>query len=148
MKSWMYYLWNFWPPFFGPGIVLDKVSSDLKYVRMRLKKRPWTRNIVGTQFGGSIYSMTDPIYMTMLLSNLGRGYIVWDKAANVRFRKPGRTDLYAEFRLSDEDISDIKRRLETEPKIDWEKDVVVVDTNQQVIAEIKKIVHISKKKPN
>lgn len=145
MKTWLFYLWNFWPPFWGPGIVLDKISSDLRYVRMKLKKRPWTRNIVGTQFGGSIYAMTDPIYMTMLLVNLGRDYVVWDKAASIRFRKPGRTDLFAEFRLSAEEIAGIKSRLETESKLDFEKDVTVIDKNQQVIAEIKKVIYISKK---
>jgi hypothetical protein len=145
MKLWLLYLWNFWPPFFGPGIVLDKVSPDLKYVRMKLKRRPWTLNIVGTQFGGSIYAMTDPIYMTMLLKNLGRGYIVWDKAASIRFRKPGRTDLYAEFKLTDEEIAGIKSRLQTESKMDLEKEVLVVDKDQQVIAEIKKVIYISRK---
>jgi hypothetical protein len=145
MKVWMLYLWNFWPPFFGPGIVLDKIGADLTYVRMRLKKRPWTRNIVGTQFGGSIYAMTDPIFMTMLMKNLGREYIVWDKAASIRFRKPGRTDLFAEFKLSEQDIADIKNRLQTESKMDWERDVVVVDKDKQVIAEIKKVIYISKK---
>src|SRR5687767_8978642 len=119
MKVWLFYLWNFWPPFLGPGIALDKVSPDLKYVRTRLKKRPWTRNIVGTQFGGSIYAMTDPIYMTMLMKNLGRGYIVWDKAASIRFRKPGRTDLFAEFKLSDDELNQIKKHLENEPKMDF-----------------------------
>src|SRR5207248_567645 len=91
MKRVLLYLWNFWPPFWGAGIKIDVISPDYKYVRTRLKRRPWTKNIVSTQFGGSIYAMTDPIYMVMLLMLLGRDYIVWDKAANIRFRKPGRT---------------------------------------------------------
>ena len=41
------------------------------------------RNYVGTQFGGSLYAMTDPFFMLMLMENLGRDYVVWDKAANI-----------------------------------------------------------------
>jgi hypothetical protein len=42
-------------------------------------------------YGGSLYSMTDPFYMPMLISNLGSDYVVWDKAAHIRFRKPDPT---------------------------------------------------------
>ena len=37
--------------------------------------------------------------MIMLIQNLGPGYAVWDKAATIRFLKPGRTTLYAKFTL-------------------------------------------------
>ncbi len=123
------------------------ISKDYKYARTRLKKRPWTKNIVGTQFGGSIYAMTDPIYMVMLMMTLGRDYIVWDKAANIRFRKPGRSDLIAEFTLTDDDINLIKDQLKTVDKYDWQKTVYVKDKTGEVIAEIHKIVHVRNKKP-
>lgn len=139
------YLWNLWPPFLGAGIVIDRISPDLKYVRMRLKRRPWTRNLVGTQFGGSIYAMTDPIYMTMFIVNLGRDYIVWDKAASIRFRKPGRTELFAEFAIDDADIATVKQRLAEEPKMDWHRTVRVVDKHGELIAEVDKVVHIRRK---
>jgi hypothetical protein len=65
-KTLLFKFWNFWPPFWGAGIVLEKLSPDLSYARMKLKKRPWTRNLIGAQYGGSMFSMVDPIYMTML----------------------------------------------------------------------------------
>lgn len=145
MKHLLFYMWNYWPPFWGAGIRIDRISKDLRWVRMKLKRRPWNRNLVGTQFGGSMYAMTDPIYMAMLISNLGKGFIVWDKSASIRFRKPGRTDLYAEFRITEEDLSEIKRRLETEPKIDWERDVLILDRSGQLMAEVHKVIHIRKK---
>jgi len=145
MKRVLLYLWNFWPPYWGAGIKIDVISKDYKYARTRLKRRPWTKNIVDTQFGGSIYAMVDPIYMVMLMMILGRDYIVWDKAATIRFRKPGRTDLFAEFSLTDEDILGIREQLSKVDKFDWEKTVVVKDTSGQVIAEIHKIVHIRNK---
>lgn len=145
LKHWYFYLWNFWPPFWGAGIVIDKITPDFRYVRMRLKRRPWTRNLVGTQFGGSIYAMTDPIYMTLFVVNLGRDYIVWDKAATIRFRQPGRSDLFAEFALDDTDIAAVKQRLAHEPKMDWHKTVRVVNPQGELIAEIEKTIHIRRK---
>jgi acyl-coenzyme A thioesterase PaaI-like protein len=145
MKRLALYLWNLWPPFWGAGIAIDAISADLKFARIRLKRRPWTRNIVGTQFGGSIYAMTDPIYMTMLMMHLGRDYIVWDKAASIRFRKPGRSDLFAEFSINDADVADIKQRLTTEPKLDWQRSVLVKDKAGEVIAEIEKVIHVRRK---
>jgi len=79
---------NIWPPFLVAGIRVRWHSACCVDVEMKL--RPWNRNYVGTHYGGSLYSMTDPFYMLMLMENLGPGYIVWDKAASFRFRKPGK----------------------------------------------------------
>ncbi len=145
MQTWFFYLWNFWPPFFGAGIKIDSVSADFMRVRMRLKKRFWNRNLVGTQYGGSIYSMVDPIYMAMLLQHLRKDCIVWDKSASVRFRKPGKSDLLAEFELTSQDLAGIRLRLESEPKIDWERQILIKDTEGNTVAEVNKIIHIRKK---
>lgn len=145
MKRFFFYLWNFWPPYWGAGIFIEHIEKDLCTVKVRLKNRPWTKNFVGTQFGGSIYSMTDPFYMVILITHLGRGYIVWDKSASVRFRKPGKTDLTAEFKIMPSDIEDIKERLQNENKMDWERDVLVKDVEGNIIAEVHKVIHIRKK---
>src|SRR2546422_8429965 len=58
--------------------------------RSRLPLSWRTRNYVGTIFGGSMYGAVDPVYMVMLIKLLGPGYTVWDKAAAIRFRRPGR----------------------------------------------------------
>lgn len=145
MKKYLFYLWNFWPPFFGAGIKVESITADMMNARMLLKKRFWNRNIVGTQYGGSIYSMTDPIYMAMLLHHLNRDYIVWDKSASVRFKKPGKTDLIADFKLTHEDLADIKNRLKTEPKIDWERNIQIFDKDQNLVAEVSKVIHIRNK---
>ena len=146
MKHWLLYLWNFWPPFWGAGIKIDFIAQDFKSARVRLKRRPWTKNMVGTQFGGSIYAMTDPIYMVLFLMVLGRGYIVWDKAATIRFRKPGRSELTAEFNITDEDLAKTKEHLRTAETLDWHVDVLVKDAAGDVVAEIHKIGHIRNKR--
>jgi len=147
MKHFLFYVWNLWPPFMGAGITIHFVSKDMLFARTRLKSRFWTRNLVGTQFGGSIYAMTDPIYMAMLVNKLGPDYVVWDKSSTVRFRKPGRTDLWAEFQLSLSDIEDIKNELKTSEKVDWERDVLVKNSNGETVAEVHKVIHVSNRRP-
>jgi Domain of unknown function (DUF4442) len=89
--------------------------------------------------------MTDPFYMLMLMANLGRDYIVWDKAATIRYRKPGRGTVRAEFRLSDGQIDDIREKLKTLPKYEPVFTVEVKDEAGVVIAEVEKVLHVRKK---
>ena len=83
-----------------------------------MKLRRWNSNYVGTHYGGSLYSMADPFYMLMLIENLGSDYIVWDKSATIRFKKPGRGKVTAAFRLSDEQLEQIREALKRAEKID------------------------------
>ena len=146
IKKWLFYLWNLYPPFVGAGIWIEDISKDFLSVRVRLKKRPWTLNIVGTQFGGSICSMTDPFYMALLMTHLGKEYIVWDKSSSVRFRKPGRKALIANFQLTKSEIEDIKNKIALDSKMDWEREVLVKDVDGVVVAEVKKVIYIARKK--
>jgi hypothetical protein len=107
--------------------------------------RVWNRNYVGTHYGGSLYSMTDPFYMLMLMENLGADYIVWDKAATIRFRKPGKGKVRAEFRLSDEQLNEIRSKLTTQEKYEPTFTVEVKDKSGEVVAEVQKVLHIRRK---
>jgi len=135
---------NIWPPFLGAGIRV-KWSSDLKAVDVEMKLRYWNRNYVGTHYGGSLYSMTDPFYMLMLMENLGRGYIVWDKSASIRFRKPGQGKVRAEFRLTDAQLDDIRQKLTTQERYEPTFRVEVKDEAGDVVAEVQKLIHIRRK---
>ena len=136
---------NFWPPFLGAGIRVDEYSKDFRYMRVRLVHRFWNLNLVGTQYGGSIFSMADPFYMMMLIKNLGPDYIVWDKSSSIRYRKPGKTDLQVEFQLSSADLAQIKKQVLADGKIDFEREVIIKDKNGETIAEIKKVIQIKKR---
>ena len=141
----MRWFMNLWFPFLGAGIRVTRLQSDWKAIDVEMKLRSWNSNYVGTHYGGSLYSMTDPFYMLMLIENLGRDYIVWDKAATIRFRKPGKGKVTASFRLSDEQLADIRRRLETEDKVEPIFKVEVRDEANVVIAEVEKVLHVRKK---
>jgi acyl-coenzyme A thioesterase PaaI-like protein len=136
---------NFWPPFLGMGIRIQHIAPDMKAVDVEMKLRFWNANYVGTHFGGSLFAMTDAFYMLMLMANLGRDYIVWDKAATIRYRKPGKGTVRAEFRLSDSQIDDIREKLKTLPKYEPVFSVEVKDEAGVVIAEVEKVLHVRKK---
>jgi hypothetical protein len=136
---------NLWPPFLGAGIRIKHIAPDMKAVDVEMKLRFWNANYVGTHFGGSLFAMTDPFYMLMLMANLGRDYIVWDKASSIRYRKPGKGTVRAEFRLSDAQVDDIRERLKTLPKYEPKFFVEVKDDQGIVIAEIEKLLHVRRK---
>jgi hypothetical protein len=137
---------NFWPPFLGMGIRIQHIAPDMKAIDVEMKLRFWNANYVGTQFGGSLFAMTDPFYMLMLMANLGSAYIVWDKAATIRYRRPGKGTVHAEFRLSDTQIDDVREKLKTLSKYEPVFTVGVKDEAGVVIAEVEKLLHVRKKK--
>ncbi|MFZ0815738.1 MAG: DUF4442 domain-containing protein [Candidatus Sulfotelmatobacter sp.] len=136
---------NFWPPFLGAGIRVRHIAPDMKSVDVEMRLRFWNANYVGTHFGGSLFAMIDPFYMLMLMANLGRKYIVWDKAGSIRYKKPGRGTMRAEFRLADSQIEDIREKLKTLPKYEPVFSVEVKDEAGVIIAEVEKLLHVRKK---
>ena len=118
LKRYIGILLNLWPPFLGAGIRVKRFQPDWKAIEVEMKLRRWNSNYVGTHYGGSLYSMADPFYMLMLIENLGSDYIVWDKSATIRFKKPGRGKVTAAFRLSDEQLEQIREALKRAEKID------------------------------
>jgi acyl-coenzyme A thioesterase PaaI-like protein len=136
---------NLYPPLLGAGIKVTRFSEDLREIDVEMKLRFWNRNYVGTHYGGSLYSMTDPFYMLMLIENLGPDYVVWDKAANIRFRRPGRTTVTAKFRITGEELEGIRRALETQEKFEPVFMVEVKDESGEVVAEVSKTLHVKRK---
>jgi len=139
-------LFNLWPPLLGAGIRIARVQPDWKEVDVEMKLRRWNANYVGTHYGGSLYSMTDPFYMVMFIEILGRDYIVWDKSAMIRFRRPGRGTVHAHFRITEEQVEEIREALKMEEKIDREFGVDVKNGDGEIIAEVKKVLQFRRKK--
>jgi acyl-coenzyme A thioesterase PaaI-like protein len=136
---------NLWPPFLGAGIRVVHIAPDMKSADVEMKLHWWNANYVGTHFGGSLFAMTDAFYMLMLMANLGSDYVVWDKAASIRYRKPGRGTVRAEFRLSDAALDDIRQKLKTLPKYEPMFRVEIRDEQGTVIAEVEKVLHVRMK---
>jgi len=124
-----------------------QVSPDFRSIKVKLKLRFWNANYVGTQFGGAIFSMADPFYMLMLINNLGPDYTVWDKSTHIFFLKPGRTDLFAEFSLSENELSEISQIVQETGRLEWTRCIDIRDTSGELIARVDKVISIKKKKP-
>ena len=101
---------NLYPPFLGAGIRVRHIAGDFREVRVRMGLNRLNRNYVGTQFGGSLYAMTDPFFMLMLMENLGRDYVVWDKAANIEFVSPGKGPVHAHFSIDQKLLDEVRER--------------------------------------
>lgn len=136
---------NFFPAFRGTGARITYIAGDYREMRVKLPLNWRTRNYVGTIFGGSLYGAVDPHYMIMLIKILGPDYVVWDKAATIRFKKPGRGTLYAHLVIPEEEIETIHRLLDTEHSIDRVYRVNLADENGVVHAEVEKTVYIRRK---
>jgi len=133
---------NLVPAYRGTGARIRYIASDWREVRVELALSWRTRNVVGTIFGGSMYGAVDPVYMVMLMRNLGRGYQVWDKAAAIRFRRPGRGRLTARFVLEEAELAAIRGALESTRSIDRIYEVALTDRSGEVCARVEKTLHV------
>ncbi|MDF1608042.1 DUF4442 domain-containing protein [Hoeflea sp. YIM 152468] len=137
---------NLWPPLLCAGIRVRHISDDFRAVDVDLRERFYNKNYVGCHFGGSLFAMTDPFWMLMVMRNLDRSYTVWDKSAAIEFLRPGRGTVSASFRLTDAMLDEIRantvedgaRYLRTFP-------VDIVNTDGDPVARITKTLHIRRK---
>ena len=146
-KAWLLkLLLNIWPPFRFSGIKVSNLSADFRSAQVRLKLNVFNRNAVGVHFGGSLFAMTDPFYMLMLLACLGDDYIVWDKSADIDFIKPGRGIVTADFLITDALIADILAHTAHGEKYLPELPVYVKNAQGEVVAKLNRKLYIRKKK--
>ncbi|WP_158843111.1 DUF4442 domain-containing protein [Saccharothrix deserti] len=136
---------NLWPPFLFAGIRVVELSDDYRHVRVRLRMRWWNRNYVGTHFGGSLFAMTDPFWMLLVLHHLGREHLVWDRVGEIEFVKPGRGTVYAEFRLTDEQLDEVRSLVAEGGKALVWFSTDVVDESGEVVARTRKQVYARRK---
>lgn len=136
---------NLFPAYFGTGARITYLADDFREVSVEIPLSWRTRNLVGTIFGGSMYAAVDPIYMTMLMRNLGDDYVVWDKSATIRFRRPGRETLYARFLLGQEELDEIRSLLSPGDAVDRSYEVELKNREGVVHARVEKVVHVRRR---
>lgn len=133
---------NLYPPFLGAGIRVRHISADLRRVQIRMGLGWYNRNYVGTQFGGSLYAMTDPFYMLMIMENLGRDYIVWDKAANIEFISPGKGPVFADFEIDETLLERIRSHTANGERYLPQLHVEVRDAEGVLVARVQKTLYV------
>jgi acyl-coenzyme A thioesterase PaaI-like protein len=139
------YKFNFFPAYRGTGARVLYIADDYREMRVKIPLNWRTRNYVGTIYGGSMYAGIDPIYMLMLIKTLGSEYVVWDKAATIRFKRPGKETLFAEFLLTQEELDEIKVILQSKKSVDRVYNVQLKDKKGKVHCIIEKTLYIAKK---
>jgi acyl-coenzyme A thioesterase PaaI-like protein len=141
---------SWYPPYLGAGVRVVDVLGDCDGVVVELGYRPWRRNAVGTQFGGSLYSMCDPWFMLLLQWKLGPDYVVWDKSATIDFLKPGRGPVRARFELPAARVAQLRAEVDATGKLEtWFEAEVTgapVAGQAQLIARVRKLLHVHKRR--
>jgi len=135
---------NFYPPLLGAGI--RSRTIDERTIRVEMKLTPFNKNIVGVHFGGSLYAMCDPWFMLILMRVLGKDYIVWDKAASIKFIKPGRSAVSATFHIPQERVDEIIQATKSGEKYEPTFTVDVLDKEGQLVARVEKLIYVKRKK--
>ncbi len=141
-RCWSFY---FFACYRGTGARLRYIAADWSEVRLDLPLSWRTRNYVGTIFGGSMYAAVDPIYMIMLIRRLGPEFVVWDKAATILFKKPGRETLHARFAVTDEELAAIRAELDLQRSADRTYMVELVDGSGTICATVEKLIYVRKR---
>ena len=144
--AWMRRLLNLWPPFRAAGIRVRDIAPDFRSASVELRMRLLNRNYVGTHFGGSLFAMTDPFFMIMMMKNLGGEYLVWDKSGTVRFLKPARGTVVAEFTLSTDAVDRAREATASGEKHEPVFRVEIKDAAGVVVADVEKTLYIRRKK--
>jgi acyl-coenzyme A thioesterase PaaI-like protein len=138
-------LFNLWPPFRGAGIRVREIAPDFSRCTVELRMGLLNRNYVGTHFGGSLFSMTDPFFMILMMKRLGPEYLVWDKAGTVRFLKPARGTVTARFELPEQQVDEARQRTQGGAKYEPVFRVEIVDSAGVTVADVEKTLYIRKK---
>jgi acyl-coenzyme A thioesterase PaaI-like protein len=128
------------------GIRVIEIADDFRHAKVGLRMRPWNRNYVGTHFGGSLFAMTDPFWMLMVMNSIGDGYIVWDKAAGIEFEKPGRGTVTAEFDLDDAVLDELRAAAAGGDKVLRWFETPVRDAGGAVVATVRKQLYLRRKR--
>lgn len=144
-RRWLFAVMSLWPPLLGAGIRVRRIPGPPLSFETRMKLCWWNRNYVGTHFGGSLYAMCDPFYMLILLHELGPGYVVWDKAATVRFLRPGRGEMRASFVIPRQRIEEIRQEADGATKTEPRFLAEVRDGAGELVAEVDKLLYVRRR---
>jgi acyl-coenzyme A thioesterase PaaI-like protein len=122
------------------------VSEDLMTIKMKLKISYKNRNYMGSIFGGSLFASVDPIYMVQLIQLLGKEYVVWDKSAQILFKRPAKEHLFADFNYTQEELEHIKKEVAEKGEFEIVKETHLKNKDGSITyCEVAKTIYIAHK---
>ncbi|WP_201608741.1 MULTISPECIES: DUF4442 domain-containing protein [Psychrobacter] len=137
---------NTYAPYIGAGIKIDHISLDQGLCVVSMGLNALNKNIVGTQFGGSLYSMVDPFYMLMLMHQLGSSYVVWDKSSHIDFVAPGNSKVITRMKIPSTELITIQELAKDGDAVFREYQADIFDDQQKLIATVTKTIYIRLRK--
>ncbi len=153
IKKWMFQnsylarlIFNLYKPFRGAKIKVVSISSDFREIKVKMPLTHRNRNIMGSHFGGSLYAMSDPFFMYMLMQALGARYYVWDQQATIQFIRPAYSTVYATYVLTQAQLQDIIQSTDQGQKCLYHFLAQITLADGTVVAEIDKVVYCRLKK--
>ena len=135
-----------WPPYLAASVRVEHIAPDFSRARVRLNRRPWNTNYVGTAFGGSLFSMSDPFWMFLLMRRLGPDYVVWDVAGEIDFVSPGRTAVHGEFEVNEDQVAEIRDAAAGGEKVLRWFSAELTDDAGEVVARVRKQIYVRRKR--
>ena len=140
------YGFNLSPMYKRSTAKIINVSDDLLNITIKLPISWKNKNYVNSIFGGSMFAAVDPIPMVQLMNLIGDDFVVWDKSAEIKFKRPAKEDLYADFVFSKNELEEIKIKVATHQE--WEVLKTTHLTNKektQVFCEVQKTIYVADK---
>ena len=122
------------------------ISENFLQIKVKLPFSYKNANYVNTIFGGSMFSAVDPFPMTQLMNLIGDDYVVWDKSAEIFFRRPAKEDLYADFIYTIGEINEIKQKVQEQNEFEIVKTTKLTNKDKSIVyCEVHKRVYIANK---
>ena len=100
-----------YPPLFAAGVRVRDISDDWSSAHLILKVNRLNNNAHGAAFGGSLFSMTDAMFGTLVMQRLGREYEAWTRTGTFQYINPGRNNAHATVQITDAMVEQIKREI-------------------------------------
>jgi len=141
----MKWLLNLYGPYIGAGVKTRYIACDWRKMRVEMPLRWYNRNIVGTHFGGSLYAMVDPHLMLMLMKLLGKDYVVWDQAASIRYLKPAKGRVSADFEISDAVLEAIRSQTASGQAYRHTFELAILDPAGETVCQVEKLLYIRRR---
>ena len=145
-RMWLLRFVNVYPPFLGAGIRVRRAGPGKRGFDVTMRLTWFNRNVLGSHFGGSLYAMCDPFFALIVIEELGDGYVVWDKAAAIRFVRPGRGTVRASFDVPPERVEEIRRAADANGTTEPRFVACVVDGRGETVAEIEKTLYVRRRR--
>lgn len=122
------------------------VSEDLLNITIKLPISYKNKNYVNSIFGGSMFSAVDPIPMVQLMNLLGKEFVVWDKSAEIFFKRPAREHLYAHFTYTLKELDEIKNNIAQQNEMEIIKTTALTNKDKTTeFCKVQKTIYIADK---